>query len=97
MWPHPSVPPPRPPIPVRTIYVIETINGVPQSVNSFVDDEKGNNEAEALFQKLFKEHTGEKCLIFDVLDGGYKDYKDSDGNLYSIFLTRVDSHGVKTI
>lgn len=67
-----------------TVNVIEITNGIAESIVSFADNPKGNQQAEQLFIKLLKEHTDEYSAseIDDFLDAG--DFDDNNG--YNIVL-----------
>jgi hypothetical protein len=74
---------------LNTVNVIETVDGVPQSLRSFIDNPEGNARAEKLFKRLVKEHNKEGGPKFsdedftDMMDDGV--YDDDCG--YCLFIT----------
>jgi hypothetical protein len=79
----------QPVIKLNTVNVIETVDGVPQSLRSFSDNKEGNRRAEKRFKSLVREHNAMDGPKFsdedfdDMLDDGV--YDDDCG--YCLFLT----------
>lgn len=74
---------------LHTVNVIETIDGVPQSLRAFADNKAGNKLAEECFKSLVEEHNKDNGPKFDAED--FEDmfsdgvYDDDCG--YVLFLT----------
>lgn len=82
----------KPAIKLHTVNVVETVNEMPISLRSFVDNPLGNERAEAFFKRLVKEHNKENGPKFSeddfddmIEDGVYDD--DCGYILYLIHST----------
>jgi hypothetical protein len=71
---------------LNAVNVIEYVDGCIQSILSFTDDEKGNEEAETLFEKIIQEHENNVVSVKDMGDYLDNGLFSNDDASYQVFL-----------